>query len=347
MDATIYKPEVAFRTKAKNVVQVTPETVENPATYSLTVKPIDVTELGASPIQVAIGDYVMDFIGTPYRITNVEVIEIPDPVTGGLLLTWDDIVNVPVVDASSVADWNTFFDLPTFGTPFSSVVIDGNKVNLIGGSGITLAMDLFRNNSNLLKFEDNSNCVIVIGYRSFRDCLTLNTLTLPVVTLMEALAFYGCTSLTSVSLPLLEQADGVGFGGCTSLTNISLPSLITISSSSFFEGCTLLSSVSLPVLQSMQLQGFKDCTSLAAILLPSITDIYLNNFYGCTELTNISIPSCTNLGGDTLENGVFALISGNIITLTVPAALMTCNAGNPDGDIQYLQANNTVTVITV
>ena len=71
MDATIYKPEVAFRTKAKNVVQVTPETVENPATYSLTVKPIDVTELGASPIQVAIGDYVMDFIGTPYRITNV------------------------------------------------------------------------------------------------------------------------------------------------------------------------------------------------------------------------------------------------------------------------------------
>jgi hypothetical protein len=25
---------------------------------------------------------------------------------------------------------------------------------------------------------------------------------------------------------------------------------------------------------------------------------------------------------------------------------MTCNGGNPDGDIQYLQANNTVTVIT-
>jgi hypothetical protein len=25
---------------------------------------------------------------------------------------------------------------------------------------------------------------------------------------------------------------------------------------------------------------------------------------------------------------------------------MTCNGGNPDGDIQYLQANNTVTIIT-
>jgi hypothetical protein len=25
---------------------------------------------------------------------------------------------------------------------------------------------------------------------------------------------------------------------------------------------------------------------------------------------------------------------------------MTCNGGNPDGDIQYLQANNTVTITT-
>lgn len=41
------------------------------------------------------------------------------------------------------------------------------------------------------------------------------------------------------------------------------------------------------------------------------------------------------------------IITGKTITLTVPAALMTCNGGNPDGDIAYLQANNTVTVIQV
>ena len=46
-------------------------------------------------------------------------------------------------------------------------------------------------------------------------------------------------------------------------------------------------------------------------------------------------------------SGVFTGITSNNITLTVPSALMTCNAGNPDGDIQYLQSNNTVTVITV
>jgi len=44
---------------------------------------------------------------------------------------------------------------------------------------------------------------------------------------------------------------------------------------------------------------------------------------------------------------VFNGITGNTITLTVPAALMTCDGGNPDGDIVYLDNNNTLTVIQV
>jgi len=70
-------------------------------------------------------------------------------------------------------------------------------------------------------------------------------------------------------------------------------------------------------------------------------------FSNCTALTTISLPSCTALGTTTGDNFVFSTIIGNTITLTVPSALMTCNAGNPDGDIVYLQANNTVTVITI
>ena len=64
-------------------------------------------------------------------------------------------------------------------------------------------------------------------------------------------------------------------------------------------------------------------------------------------MININLPMCTNLGGTVGNNSVFFGISGNNITLTVPSALMTCNSGNPDGDIQYLQANNTVTIVTV
>jgi len=70
----------------------------------------------------------------------------------------------------------------------------------------------------------------------------------------------------------------------------------------------------------------------AGFLVPNIT------FY---------LPSCTNLGDTVLNNNVFNGVTGKTITLTVFASLMTCNSGNPDGDIQYLQANNTVTVVTV
>ncbi len=47
------------------------------------------------------------------------------------------------------------------------------------------------------------------------------------------------------------------------------------------------------------------------------------------------------------NDDVFGGFTGQSITLTIPAALMTCNGGNPDGDIAYLQANNTVTIVTV
>ena len=59
------------------------------------------------------------------RITlDKPYIPIPAPVAEGLELTFDDIANVPVADASSVSDWNTFFDLPTNGIPFTSVVVE-------------------------------------------------------------------------------------------------------------------------------------------------------------------------------------------------------------------------------
>jgi hypothetical protein len=84
--------------------------------------------------------------------------------------------------------------------------------------------------------------------------------------------------------------------------------------------------------------------------LPSLTIAGNGCFTYCVSVTTINLPSCTNLGKTVGDNDVFNYINlnlGNTITLTVPSALMTCNNGNPDGDIQYLQANNTVTIVTV
>jgi hypothetical protein len=62
----------------------------------------------------------------------------------------------------------------------------------------------------------------------------------------------------------------------------------------------------------------------------------------------LSLPSITTLGPTVGDDGLFLnSFGGANLTLTVPASLMTCNGGLPDGDIQFLQANNTVTVVTV
>ncbi len=130
--------------------------------------------------------------------------------------------------------------------------------------------------------------------------------------------------LTIVSLPQLITAGESCFNTCNNLTTLNLPQLITVGT-----GCFIF------------------CTSLTEISLPQCTNLEgINCFYNCTSLTKISLPVCTNLGNTVLNNNVFYNILGNTIELTVPSALMTCNGGNPDGDIQLLQANNTVTIIS-
>jgi hypothetical protein len=221
-----------------------------------------------------------------------------------LILGWDDITNANflVGDASNVNDWNTFFDLPTNGTPFTSVVVTGNDVELYDGSGINLKNSLFLSNTNLLFVDDTANCIITAGIACFASCASIVSFNLPLLQTAGSYCFYNCASVTSFNLPLLENAGGDCFSNCISATSFDLPSLET-------------------------------------------ADDYC--FFNSSAVTSFDFPSCINLGSTTGNDGVFNGVSSNTITLTVPSALMTCNGGNPDGDIQELQAYNTVTIITV
>jgi hypothetical protein len=223
-----------------------------------------------------------------------------------LSLEFNDISNASLLvgDASDFENWNTFFDLPTNGTPFTSVNIYENTVKLIGGAGINLKESLFQNNTDLLSIVDAANCITSTSY----------------------LSFYQCSSITKIILPVLSYSGSYCFGACSSVTSFSLPSLTTAN-----EG------------------DFSFCESATSFNLPLMTSISEYGFENCISATSFYLPSCTNLGATVENNNVFinyTMIS-NTITLTVPSALMTCNSGDPDGDIEYLQANNTVTVITV
>ena len=183
--------------------------------------------------------------------------EVNPVVPDALELTFDDIANVPVSDASSVSDWNTFFDLPTNGSPFTSVEVVGNMVRLIGGSGIELSSYLFFENIYIRKVVDNINCIVGIKNNCF-----------------------------------------------------------------FNSHCT---EFHLPAMTYIEFNGFRD-----------------NGLCG-----KYYLPSCTDLGGSVFQDNVFLISTPREIELTIPIALMTCNDGSPDDDIQELQATNTVTIITV
>lgn len=68
MEANVLLPTVAWRTYAKNVILLTAETVSTPATYRISVAPIDVNELGAVTAEKQIDFYFKDYVGHTYRI---------------------------------------------------------------------------------------------------------------------------------------------------------------------------------------------------------------------------------------------------------------------------------------
>jgi len=278
-----------------------------------------------------------------------------------LNLTFDDIANANLLvgNANDVNDWNTFFDLPTYGNEFTSVEVNGNEIVLIGGSNITLREYLFGDNdptgTSILEIVD-TGCIVscedgvfsdynigngcygltkihlpamtcggILPYATFADCVALSDLILPFSAYIEIKRdAFNTSGIVSVNFPNVTIIGEYSFSFVISCTSIILPSLITAANNSLNYN-PLITSYSFPLLTTIPNNGFQNCTSL----------------------TTINLPSCTNLGETVGNNNVFLNIVGNTITLTVPSALMTCNSGNPDGDIQYLQTNNTVTVVTI
>jgi hypothetical protein len=68
MDATRYLNSVAWRTYSKDVTLLTSETESTPATYRITVSPIDVNEPGADTSKKEVGYFYKDYIGHTYSI---------------------------------------------------------------------------------------------------------------------------------------------------------------------------------------------------------------------------------------------------------------------------------------
>jgi len=195
-------------------------------------------------------------------------------------------------------------------------------------------------------------------------------------TYLGAQSFSG-TACATLNFPLLEEIEVSTFDQMASLTSADFAACLIIGESAF-ETCPALNSVNFPLAHTIRDKAFSNEASgsisdLTSASFPEVLTIYhsafRNNglttislpkctsweenpnnnlsyiFYDCLNLVEIIAPLLTNMGGSSGDNDCFVNIAGNTIDLTVNAVLLTNNGGNPDGDIQYLQANNTVNIL--
>lgn len=104
-----------------------------------------------------------------------------------------------------------------------------------------------------------------------------------------SISFKDCISLTSVELPLKADFGWNAFSGCISLPSINLPEDMTSIERSMFDGCSSLKTINIPhKVASIGYEAFQGCTSLTTIILPaSLKSIGNKVFYGCTNLKEI------------------------------------------------------------
>ena len=160
--------------------------------------------------------------------------------------------------------------------------------NVTIGNGVTSIGYYFCYNCTSLEYITISNSVTSISRFAFIDCTNLETITIPnSVTSIGDSPFLGCDKLTSITV---ESGNSVyhSSGNC----------IIETASKTLVVGCK---NSTIPADGSVTIIGdeaFYGCENLTNITIPdSVTSIGVGAFNGCTYLRNITIPdSVTSIG---------------------------------------------------
>ena len=160
------------------------------------------------------------------------------------------------------------------------------------------------------------------------------------VTSVGKCAFKQCTSLTKVVLPEgLKSIGEYAFSDCNNLVEVNLPDTVETIGLQAFRYCNM-STITIPAsVTKMSSEVFSYCRSLSEVIFqPGTTRIWDYEFYGCSSLTEITIPetvtsigsgafTSTGLTSVVIPNGVVSLGSDafsrckNLNSVTLPATL--------------------------
>lgn len=126
-----------------------------------------------------------------------------------------------------------------------------------------------------------------IGTRAFYNCNDITSLYIPdsVIT-MNLSAIVSCAALSSIQFSE-NLTSIVGAIDCPSLTSVTIPQGVA---GVDFSDCTGLTSIVIPE-GVTEVDGFSGCTSLTYVSLPSTTEVIGQSaFQNCTSLKSITLP---------------------------------------------------------
>ena len=143
-----------------------------------------------------------------------------------------------------------------------------------------------------VSYDGTTYNVTSIGYRAFRNCSSLTSITIPnSVTSIGDRAFQFCSSLTSVTIPNSVTSIGESaFYDCSSLTSVAIPNSVSIIEKAAFQNCSSLTSVEIPnSIDSIRIQTFYGCSSLTSVTIPNnIIRLSTGAFANCSSLTTLN-----------------------------------------------------------
>jgi hypothetical protein len=188
-----------------------------------------------------------------------------------------------------------------------TIITDTQNVS-VKKSTSSISGDIIIPNTVIDPTSQSSYFVTLIEHSAFRDCIELNSITIPNnVTSINTFGFYNCSKLSSVTFlgNNLTSIGDAAFIYCSSLLSITIPSSVTFMSTNVFSRCSKLSSVTFlgNNLTSFSNGLFFSCRSLTSITIPSSITSIGNEVFGlCRSLSSITIPSnVTSIGNSAFE----------------------------------------------
>ena len=215
---------------------------------------------------------------------------------------------------------------------------DGLGVTYKDAAMVTSISTWFKNNKDIVKFNELYYFGITKGQDEFVDCINLKEVTLPKsITIVHASCFSGCSNLTSIKNfsdnEYLVELSARAFYRCTSITSVVVPKNVKNFNYSVFQECTKLESVELPAsLATVGIYIFKGCTKLKKI--GNLENTALVKLAGefcsdCKALTEITFPSVMqNTGWATClrDTALVKAVFGTEVTTIADSAFSGCTS---------------------